>query len=125
MADTGESLAFDLTLGEIPVTLTDPGSSQPVAYVLRELDGRARDAYLNNLTGRLKTDAKGNSTLKDFTGLQANLLTRSLFHVDGGGGAVTEKEVQAFPARVLVALFNKSKDLSGLDDEAEEAAGND
>lgn len=116
-----DDLNFDLILQELPVTLTN-ADGVAEQYVLRELTGRGRDQYLNNLTGRLVTDAKGNSRMKDFTGLQSNLVGRCLFRKDGQ--AVTEAELVQWPARVLSKLFDKAKELSGLDDDAEEEAGN-
>ena len=116
-------LNFDLVLQELPVTLRD-AQGQAVKYVLRELTGKGRDQYLNNLTGRLVTDAKGNSRMKDFTGLQTNLVGRCLYRA-GDDSPVPEKELHDFPARVLTKLFDTAKEISGLDDEAEDAAGND
>jgi len=121
----GEDGVIRLSLDreEFPVDLGDGKK-----YVLRELSGTQRDKYLNNLGGRVRTNADGKVTgMKNFDGLQANLLIRCLFEVQAEGKevALKEAEIQKFPAKVQTALFNKAKTMSGMDDDAEDTAGND
>jgi len=115
---------LDLTRREVPVTLKDKDGS-PTEYLLVELDGAGRDAYLNNLGKRLKPDASGkNPSVRDFTGLQANLLTRCMLVADGRT-PVTEKDIQAWPSRVQNALYKRAKEISALQDDADDKEGED
>lgn len=68
-------------------------------------------------------DAK---SLSNFDGIQANMLFACLFRIDGDKEVrVPVGTIQKFPSRVLGALFDKAKEISGMDDEAETEAGND
>ena len=102
-------LSFDFTLAreEFPFTI----DGQP--YKLREIDGKARDGYLNNLAARVKTDAAGKSLgVRNFDGLQANLLARCV--VDAAGKLVGETVIQSWPARILEALYKKAREMNAL-----------
>jgi len=116
------SLNFTLTRQQQPVTIDD----EP--YMLVELDGKQRDAYLNNLAKRLRTTGKGKAasqTVSDFDGLQAGLIAASLRKVEGPDMvAVPVDTIQRWPARVQQGLFDAAKALSGLDDD-EGDEGND
>lgn len=119
---------LDLGLREELVQLRDPQSGQVSTYVLVELDGTQRDAYLNAVAARMRTNAQGQPAgVKNFTGLQADLLSRSLFSQasDGSRKPVDAATIQKWPARVQAALHKKAKALSALDDEADAKAGND
>lgn len=110
-----DGMEFDLSLQTIPVSLKNAETGQPEEYEIRELTGDQRDAYLNTVRKRMRRVGE-HSEITDFKGLTAQLLTRSVFRVDTGK-AVTEDEVQSWPARVQQALFDKSRELSGLDKE--------
>ncbi len=118
-------LEFSLERKEIEVDLTDPSSGVTTPYVMRELTGKGRDSYLTSISGRL--DTKGGATsVKNFDGLQAALLSRVLFEdVDGKYKQVTEATIQAWPARIQSALFDEARGMNGLGDGAGEEAGND
>jgi hypothetical protein len=126
-------IRLSLEQREIPVVFTKPAKDpaeedEEIVAVLRELSGTQRDKYLNNLGNRARTNKDGKVVgMKDFDGMQANLLTRCLYRVNTGNPdtAFKEGEVQAFPARIQSLLFDKAKELSGMDDDAEESAGND
>tara|TARA_R110002020_G_scaffold12409_6_gene45510 strand:- start:18591 stop:18995 length:405 start_codon:yes stop_codon:yes gene_type:complete len=119
-------LRFSLSLDEVDVELEDPDSGETGKYILREMNGAARDQYLGFIGAKMNTSKEGDIQMTDYEGLQANLLSRCLFKiVDGKREAVDFKSIQDFPARVQTALFNKAKEISGMDDEAEETAGND
>lgn len=120
-------LSFELRRREVPVTLTDPDTGQEQGYVLVELDGAGRDAYLTNLGGRVKTNQDGKMAgLKTFEGLQANLLCRCMFKVTPEGRKPVDiKTVQAWPARVQTALFQRCKAISALGEDSKEKEGND
>lgn len=142
MADTDnshlEEMSFTLERQEVPVKLKDPKTGTVHNYVLVELDGNGRDKYLNNLGGRIRTKTDGSPAgVKNFDGLQSNLVARALFRIEGGteqedgtiiGGtreSVSEATIQSWPSRVQSALFDRVKAISGLDDEADKKAGND
>lgn len=137
-----ESMEFTLEQVVVVVKIKDPKTGNLRLFRLRELDGDSRDKYLNNLSKRVSTSGDGKvSKVTNFDGLQANLLTKCLFEVEGGklektddgvevitGG--TEKtlsltELQVWPAKVQSRIFDKAKDISGLDEEAEKKAKND
>ena len=119
-------LRFSLSLDEIDVELEDPDSGETEKYILREMNGLARDKYLGFIGAKMNTHKDGEIQMTDYEGLQANLLARCLFKlIDGKKEAVSFKTIQNFPARVQTALINKAKSISGRDDEAEETAGND
>lgn len=88
-------------------------------YVIREMISAMRDDYLNAVGSRLKGDKAGGQRIGDFKGLQAALLTRSMFDLETGK-LVTEAFVQSLPASIQNKLFKKSKEISALGKEAEE-----
>jgi protocatechuate 3,4-dioxygenase beta subunit len=115
---TNAPLDFALELATLPVTV---GSG---IYTLTELNGKQRDTYLQNLGLRLgSTKGSDKQTVKNFDGLQASLLTLCL--TDTEGKPVTKALVQEWPAKVVSALFDAARELSGLGDDEEEEEGND
>lgn len=115
-----KTLSFSLQRKEVPVTLDNE------EYVIVELDGRERDKYLGTLGKRTRFDKDGKPAgLKDFDGIQASLLTLSLYKLGATGReAVDAKTIQSWPSSVVSDLFDIAKDLSGIEvDEDEE--GND
>lgn len=116
------SLNLSLTLREIPVTLERNGKKEQ--YVLKELNGQDRDAHLNDSTGRVKMLAD-TPVVKDFKGMQADLVARSLYTVPGNERMSADAINRDFPASVIEALYNAARELSGLDAAAEDAEGND
>jgi hypothetical protein len=122
-----EVLKFNLDLDSIPVELESPETGKVQKYVLKEMTGNARDQYISFIGKRMKTDEDGKQIVSSFEGLQANLLHSCLFKVDDNGkeSTVPIGSIQKWPSRVVESLFKAAKDLSALDDEAEEEAGND
>jgi len=111
-----EPLSFDLILAKRDVTI---GGEQ---FVLKELDGVGRDAYLNDVGHRVRIDKDGKAAgVKNFKGMQAALLTMSLRKVVGGKEqAVSLDEIQSWPAKVISKLFDAAKELSDLGKEQDE-----
>lgn len=107
---TAEPLVFSLEKKTVPVTIDNE------KYVLVELDGALRDKFLNNLGGRLRTGTGGQPAgLKNFDGLQADLVAKSLFKlVNGEHEPVKEDTIQRWPGRVIAALFKEARTLSAL-----------
>lgn len=94
-------------------------------FILRETDGKGRDAYLNNLGTRMKTTANGKPAgLKNFTGLQSNLLAMCLFK-KGEDKPVKEDFIQSLPSSTVKFLYEEAQKLCGIGDGAEEDAKND
>ncbi len=120
---------FELEMDEFPIKLKSKETGQWDEYVLVELDGKLRDKYLNNLGGRIRTGPQGSSTLRNFEGLQSNLITRCLWKIVGADReAVDEPTIQSWPARVQTKLYDKCREMSGLTDEKdnkEDDQGND
>ena len=115
-------MEFDLTALEVEVTI---GGEK---YILVELNGKGRDAYLNGLSNRMRTTPTGQpSGIKNFDGLHADLISRCLFKIgeDGGRTQVKPETIQGWPARVAAGLFDRAKEISGLGEDAEEKAKND
>lgn len=110
-------------LDEIPVVMEmEDGSERHL--VLREMHGTGRDAYLQSMAGRMRTDAKGNIIgVKNFDGLQASLLSKCLY--DEVDELVSVKEIQAFPTKAVITLFKAAQKLNGLEQDAEDDAKND
>lgn len=100
-------------------------------YVMTEIVGRERDAYLNTLAPRFEVTKEGGSKVKNFTGMQSSLLTRCIKYKGTDAApisppkAVTENTIGTWPARVQDALHTKAQKLSGLDKLATEEAKND
>lgn len=120
-----EPLVFDLDRIEESVTLKLKGEEQK--YVLRELIGKERDEYLTSLFARMKTGNDGKSTLNNAMGLQASLVSKALTHANGSlqGSPVDIETINSWPARIVKSLFERAKEISGLDDEAEKKAKKD
>jgi len=119
MADK-DKLSFNIELEEIDVELTEEGVT--TKYVLRELKGSGRDKYLNNLAKKMKVDVHGNSSVRDFTGLQSGLICRCMF--EANGESVTDEFVQGLPSRVQASLFAAIQKMNALDVD-EDKSGND
>jgi len=118
MAKDMGPLEFGLDLGERPVTIAGE------AYVLRELDGKGRDRYLNNVGARLRVTREGKAAgVKDFNNLQASLVSQSLHKVvEGGDEPVPVATIQTWPSHVVSALFKAARELSHLGEDEEDKA---
>lgn len=117
-----KELKFSLKLKEIPVQITAVDGS-PKSFVLRELNGRGRDEYLNEMGGRMKFNAEGKTEgLSDYRNLMSGLLSQCLY--DEENKLVDEKTLQEYPASVLSDLFDAAQELSALDKGAAKEAKN-
>lgn len=83
------------------------------SYVLKELDGIQRDQYIANTQKRMKIRDGKFVGWKDFEGLQAELISRSLF--DEEGKVVPKQMIQKWPSGTISGLFTDAQKLSGLD----------
>jgi len=120
-----EVLRFSLALATVDVELEHPETGKVEKYILKEMDGTARDHYLSFVGTRMAA-SDDQKSLQNFDGIQANLLHACIFRIDGDKQVrVPVGTIQKFPSRVLAALFDKAKEISGMDDEAEAEAKND
>jgi len=107
-----EAMEFSLILNSRCVVLMD-ATKKKKNYVIKELDGTARDAYMNGVREKAEFDAKGNVLkIKTFEGSQSGLLSLCLY--DDSNTLVTEEEIQKFPSHVLSALHTEAQRLSDL-----------
>jgi hypothetical protein len=105
-------LKFNLDINVVPVTFDGPDGS--VEMELHEMTAVGRDRYLDSLQARMKLDAAGQVYgVKKFEGLQTDLLIRCLRRKDGK--ALTEAEVQAWPASVVADIFKAAQEMNRLD----------
>ena len=115
-----DTLVFDLTRKEIPVSLSGK------AYKLVELDGASRDEVLNDSFGRMKFGPDGKVIgMRDVKGLQATLVSRCI--QDDAGKPVPINTVSSWRATVVEGLYKACQELNGLidNDKAKEVAKND
>lgn len=117
-----EVLEFNLEFQEVPVKIKDE-SGNVKNYTLREMDGKERDKFLNNMGSRMRIGSDGKpSGIRDFNGMQSGLLTRCL--LDEEGKQVSDAVIQGWPAKVQTALFMKAQEMNGLSEGAEAEAKN-
>ncbi len=118
-----DELKFDLKLKEVSVTLTGVDDQSHIC-ILRELSGKQRDLFLNEMGGRMKFNAAGKMQgLKNYTDLQTGFL--ALCFYDENKVLVTNEVLREYPASVLADLFEVAQKLSGLDKGAKDQAKND
>jgi hypothetical protein len=106
---------------EVPIEQEDGNIK---IFLMKDLTGTDRDAYLNKIAGKVKMDSDGKPTgVKDFTGLHADLLALCMF--DESGAKVDKKIIQEWPSTLQMDLFEEAQKLCGLDKKADETAKND
>lgn len=123
--DPNAPLVFSTKLKIVPIVIEDE-NGVPQDYVLRELNGDERDTYTADM-GRRTTMQNGKPTgLSDYKNLYSGLVALSLRMVDSSGNyrGVKQDVIQKWPSTVITALFRKVKEISGLDDDAEDDAKN-
>jgi hypothetical protein len=120
-----DSLNFDLTSREIPVTIGEQ------SYVLREPTAAGSCKWRNALMKSSHlSDGKVVMSAEGLADAEAVLVSECLFVVkqDGTvGNKVHRNVIEGWPARVLKGLFARASELAGLDegeDKKEESAKN-
>lgn len=118
LADT----EYSLDLEEVIIKIKNKAGVL-VVYTIRELTGDGRNEYMNfqAMKARYGSDGKV-SGIKDIKGLETRLAALSLFGPDNK--PVTEKELAAFPGKLLKKIAMIASRISGLDDKAEQRAKN-
>lgn len=118
-----EKLTFTLQLKHLDVEI----DGKP--YVLKELTGRQRDAYLTKNASKMKYVKGKPAGLTTFDGIQTDLLEQCLF--DGDGKPVAASVMANWPAHVQEALFDAARELSKIgkeklaDDDKKDGDGDD
>lgn len=103
---------FELVLKEWPFSLKDK-EGKVQNYVIREMDGEKRDAYLNQSNPAVVKDEQGNAvSVRNFTGINSTLLALCTF--DAGNVLVPFAALQSWPARILRELFKQAVEINGL-----------
>ena len=112
---TNGTVRFSLKRTEWPFELEDE-AGQIKQYLLREMDGRQRDGYMNLFRSKMEVVGQGESARmfpKDFTGQYADFLALSVYDA-ANNQLVPLPVIQKWPATVQEALFRKSQELSGF-----------
>jgi hypothetical protein len=121
-----DALALKLTTAVRLVVIEDENGTQ-TEWELREMKAAARDTYLTQFAARCRVNEQGEVTsLTNFDGMQAALLTRTLFK-KSDGVPVKESEVQKWPSSAVTQLFVAAQEINLLlkKKEGEEAPKND
>jgi hypothetical protein len=108
------------------VETRDPETGQSLKFIVKEFNGKGRDAYIN-IVAKMTKQVNGSTEVQNFDGLQAELISRCMFSFDGNqiGEAVTKNWVQGLPAHIVTQLFEMCQALCGLGEGAENEAKND
>ena len=95
-------------------------------HILRELDGKQRDAYVSKTITRVKLDKTGATQSANMDGFQAELIQLSL-HKAADDSVYPLEVIKKWPASVQSTLYKKARLLSGLRsvDSEDESAKND
>lgn len=92
-------------------------------FVLVEMTGAQRDAWMNQTATRFKTNEKGHPLgMREFRDLQAGLIAICL--KDENRKAVPVSVIQGWPATVQKALYDRCQEMNGLTEKAEETEKN-
>ncbi len=116
MSESNGEFTFDLTLIEVSVTLNGE------QYTLREADGEAGAEYENaRFKGAVIDEETGTvSTLPNIGDREATLVSLCLFDKDNN--RVPEVTIRSWPARVVNPLAAKAREISGMEEGAEDVA---
>ena len=118
-----EQMNVSLDLAEVDVVLSAKDGEEK-HWKLVELLASERNKYLNKMTGRMVIKDGKAVRIKSFDGFQADLLCVSL--VDETDEPVAKDVIEALPAKTQHALFERARDLSGLNNQQEtDASKND
>lgn len=129
-----DSMTFDdVTPMEVPVRIGDR------QYILREADEGAACAYRNAIINSARTNDQGKVIGHDgLADVEPLLVSLCLYRANGEGKMALTKEgapdrsyllgmagVKALPSRVVKPLFERAKQISGLDDRTAAGEGSD
>jgi len=95
---------------ELVVLQSEKGEQE---YYISEMTAEERDDYLQALSSRVKVDEEGRPQgLKDFRGIQAELLSRCLRTKKGE--LVKKEEIQSWPSSVVTSLYEIAQKINLL-----------
>lgn len=99
-------------------------------YLVREMTGPDRDAYLQDMLNRTKRNPDGTTSITQAGNLQSFLVSKCLYSTtvktaDGQPARVTMQEINLWPVTVLDAVFKLCQEVSGLDENKDESVKND
>jgi len=111
MIDMKEPMVFeDLALIEVPVTI---GGQQ---YVLREANGDAACKFQNARVARYEYNDEGKLVkLRDMADLEPILVSLCLFKQEDMS-PVPEAVIRSWPGKIQGKLYDRAKEISGLDE---------
>jgi hypothetical protein len=111
-----DRLEFNLDFKVREVRLIDSTTGQGRDYVLMELDGAGRDAYLDEMGKRSKVQGGQVVGLTNFKGLQAFLLAMCLRQVapDGTYQPIKSDTIQRWPSPTVNGLYQAAMEMNGL-----------
>jgi len=115
-------LKISMVLKERPV-LVEEANGRKRKFILRELNGQQRDAYLSWMSKRIKFEDGKAANVTNFEGMQSELLAKCLHDEEGKFVPVAILQSQ-FPASALSVLFEAAQTLNGLNIEGTEEAKN-
>lgn len=122
MSESNGKRRFKLILKKEEIVIEDKHGQEVEAYI-QELDGVARDEWVNMSLSRSKVDRETGARIGyDVKDLEAKLVHSSLFKADGT--KFEFREVQQFPASTLTALYRMCEDINGISAKAKEAVKN-
>ena len=115
-----EVLRLKAELAEVEVVLEPKDEDgEEKKFILRELIGKQRNKYMNKMTDRIRISPQGKVLgMKNFDGMQADLLSKCLYNDQDE--LVSVEEIEELPASTQQALFQKAQELSGLNQEQDE-----
>lgn len=107
-----DTLRITITRTSQPVILENEDGSTS-NYVLKEMTGALRDAYLNAQRQNMETGRNGLTVIKNFSGSQSSLICRCLY--DDKGKPVNEQTIQSWGVTVQTALHEAAQKINHLE----------
>ena len=115
-------------IDNIVTVQTDPKTQKEIRrrWYMLESDGNERDGYMNFTQTRMAKDSDGETTVKNFAGLQAQLI-QSVLYSEADSSKPTLEEIQSWPSSTQKTLHDWAQQLCALvnnEDEDEDAGKN-
>lgn len=119
---------YDADPAEMRIKLRFKNSTTLRELIIRDMEGTARDAYLDTVKNRTKVEDGKAVGFKTFDGHQTDLISRMLYEATPAnpeGRLVPLSEIKAWPGALQSKLVKQCRLIAGLDDKAEDKAKND
>ncbi len=122
---TNEAMNFDLSVVEIPITITKKDRTKKEC-ILREASGDAVINYNNARSSAMKYNKDGNiSGTVNISDVIPLLISSCMMAIErGADGSITNEtpiqitELRSWPNRVVKSLFKKVREISDIDDDS-------